>query len=133
MSEPNETPETQAAPENEQTAAVPAEAETEIVLTPEEAEAEIEEEQDPSEVKIFGMPRMCFHGAAFGVAAGYILTGLIGMAIEKVPGFSRIISKMPSATVLAIVCAVLGYLITKRQYNKRKAAREQEEEQSETK
>ena len=98
--------------------------EDDVVLTPAQAEEEIVEEIDPADVKIFGMPRMCFHGAAFGVAAGYILTGLIGMAIANIPAVARIIPKMPSATVCALVCAGIGYLITNRIYKKRKAEKE---------
>lgn len=122
MSEPNEKLEEQATPEANEQPAVPAETEDQIVLTPEEAEEEIEEELDPSEIKIFGLPRICFHGVALGVALGYILTGLIGMALDKM-GYP---DKMPSATIMAIVCAGIGYLITKRMYNKRKAEKDQQ-------
>lgn len=130
MSEPNEQLEEQIESVSAEQSVTAAETEEQIVLTPEESEEEIEEEQDPSEVRIFGLPRICFHGAAFGVAAGYILTGLIGMAIDKVPGVSNIISKMPSAAMMAVVCAGIGYLISKRIYNKRKAEAEEQNGES---
>ena len=79
------------------------------------AEAE-EEDIDPADVKIFGMPRVCFHGAAFGVAGGYILCGLLGLA--GIPA--------PSPTVCAIACAVVGYFIGKYFDKKRLAAKEAE-------
>ncbi|MDY3618206.1 hypothetical protein [Agathobaculum sp.] len=122
MSEPNDKLEEQTEAETNELSAVPAESEDQIVLTPEEAEEEIEEDLDPSEIRIFGLPRICFHGAALGVALGYILTGLIGMALDKM-GYG---DKMPSATIMAIICAGIGYLITKRMYNKRKAEKEQQ-------
>ena len=81
----------------------------------EELEAE-EEDIDPADVKIFGMPRVCFHGAAFGVAGGYILCGLLGLA--GIPA--------PSPTVCAIACAVVGYFNGKYFDKKRLAAKEAE-------
>lgn len=62
------------------------------------------------------MPRVCFHGAAFGVAGGYILCGLLGLA--GIPA--------PSPTVCAIACAVVGYFIGKYFDKKRLAAKEAE-------
>ncbi|MDO4270862.1 MAG: hypothetical protein Q4C72_08075 [Eubacteriales bacterium] len=94
---------------------LPEETEDTYVLSPEEAEEEVEEELDPADVKIFGMPRMCFHGAAFGVAAGYILCGILGLIFKDTPN-----AKVPSATICAVGCAVVGYFIAKYFYNKRK-------------
>lgn len=96
-------------------------AEDDLVLTPEEAEEEVEM---PHEDRVFGMPRMCFHGVALGIALGYILTGLYGMVMHKITGSV----KMPSATIVAIVCAGIGYLITKRVYDKKKKAEEEAEQ-----
>lgn len=97
-------------------ATLPAEDEAEDAETEdEELEAE-EEDIDPADVKIFGMPRVCFHGAAFGVAGGYILCGLLGLA--GIPA--------PSPTVCAIACAVVGYFIGKYFDKKRLAAKEAE-------
>lgn len=120
----------------EETTALPSEAsetapaaleDAALVLTPEEAEEELEQDEiDPEDVKVFGMPRPCFHGAAFGVAAGYILCGLIGLLIDRFPAVQSVISKAPSATLLAVLCAVIGYFITKRRYDKRKAERDAE-------
>ena len=76
--------------------------------------AEEEEDIDPADVRIFGMPRVCFHYTAFGVAIGYLVSGIIGIA-----GFNP-----PSATICAIVCAAIGYFIGNRLYKKRKAARD---------
>ncbi|MCQ5130798.1 hypothetical protein NE562_14110 [Butyricicoccus faecihominis] len=92
-------------------------AEADLVLTPEEAEEEIE---TPHEDRVFGLPRMCFHGVALGIAAGYILTGLYGVIMNKLTGST----KMPSSTMVALVCAGIGYLITKRIYDKKKKAEE---------
>lgn len=100
-----------------------------IVLTPEQARDELlaaEEGEDetaaPADDRVFGMPRLCFRGAALGIAAGYILTGLIGLVADQL-GFVDF--KMPSSTLIAIVCAGLGYLIAKQVYNKQAAEREQ--------
>ena len=41
---------------------------------------------DPADVRIFGMPRVCFHSAAFGVAGGYIACGLIELLAEQTAG-----------------------------------------------
>lgn len=73
-----------------------------------------EEDIDPADVRIFGMPRVCFHFTALGVAGGYLVCGLIGMA-----GFNP-----PSATICAVVCAAIGYVIGNRLYKKRKAERD---------
>ena len=48
--------------------------------------AEEEPDIDPADVRIFGMPRICFHGAALGIAAGYILCGLVGILAENTAG-----------------------------------------------
>lgn len=80
-----------------------------------EAEEPVEEEEiDPADVRIFGLPRVSFHFTALGVAAGYLICGLIGLA-----GFNP-----PSATICAVVCAAIGYFIGSRLYKKRKAARD---------
>lgn len=80
----------------------------------EENEEIAEEEIDPSEARVFGMPRMCFHGAAFGVACGYLLAGVIGLLFHKTV----------SATTCAVGCAVIGYLITNHFYKKQKKEKE---------
>lgn len=78
------------------------------------AEAPEEEEDiDPADVRIFGLPRVGFHCTALGVAAGYLVAGLIGLA-----GFNP-----PNATICAIACAAIGYFIGNRLYKKQKAAR----------
>jgi len=81
-------------------------------------DADTDEEEeipvDPLDERVFGMPRMCFHGAAFGVAGGYIVSGLIGL----------VSGKTPSATTCAIACAALGYLLTKQQHKKLLAKRD---------
>lgn len=82
------------------------------------AEAPEEEDIDPADVRIFGLPRVGFHCTAFGVAAGYLVAGLIGLA-----GFNP-----PNATVCAIVCAAIGYFIGNRLYKKQKAARDAAEQ-----
>ena len=114
----------QAAPEAEETeqSVLPAEPDRDEALeaaddttADEPAEEEEEEEDiDPADVRIFGMPRVCFHYTAFGVAIGYLVSGIIGIA-----GFNP-----PSATICAIVCAAIGYFIGNRLYKKRKAARD---------
>lgn len=78
---------------------------------PEETE---EEDIDPADVKIFGMPRVVFHYTAFGVAIGYILSGVLEMAHFN----------PPNATILAIAFAVVGYIIGSQLYKKRKAERD---------
>ena len=105
-------------------ATLPAETDADLSAEDEAEDAEIEDEEleaeeediDPADVKIFGMPRVCFHGAAFGVAGGYILCGLLGLA--GIPA--------PSPTVCAIACAVVGYFIGKYFDKKRLAAKEAE-------
>ena len=87
-------------------ATLPAEADADLSAEDEAEDAEIED----------GMPRVCFHGAAFGVAGGYILCGLLGLA--GIPA--------PSPTVCAIACAVVGYFIGKYFDKKRLAAKEAE-------
>ena len=110
----------QAAPEAEETeqSVLPAEPDRDETLeaaddTAADEPAE-EEDIDPADVRIFGMPRVCFHYTAFGVAIGYLVSGIIGIA-----GFNP-----PSATICAIVCAAIGYFIGNRLYKKRKAARD---------
>lgn len=73
-----------------------------------------EEDIDPADVRIFGMPRVCFHYTAFGVAVGYLVSGIIGMA-----GYNA-----PNANICAVVCAAIGYVIGSRLYKIRKAARD---------
>ena len=104
-------------------ATLPAETDADLSAEDEAEDAETEDEEleaeeediDPADVKIFGMPRVCFHGAAFGVAGGYILCGLLGLA--GIPA--------PSPTVCAIACAVVGYFVGKH-FDKRLAAKEAE-------
>ncbi len=90
--------------------------------------AEEEPDIDPADVRIFGMPRICFHGAALGIAAGYILCGLVGILAENTAGtaIGSLAAKSPSATVWAVACAVIGYLISRRFHKKRLAAKEAE-------
>ena len=99
---------------------LPAETDADLSAEDEAEDAETEDEEledeDPADVKIFGMPRVCFHGAAFGVAGGYILCGLLGLA--GIPA--------PSPTVCAIACAVVGYFIGKYFDKKRLATKEAE-------
>ena len=103
-------------------ATLPAETDADLSAEDEAEDAETEDEEleaeeediDPADVKIFGMPRVCFHYTAFGVAIGYLVSGIIGIA-----GFNP-----PSATICAIVCAAIGYFIGNRLYKKRKAARD---------
>ena len=112
---------------------LPAETDADLPAEDEAEDAEIEDREwrgdeydealddvcrdiDPADVKIFGMPRVCFHSAAFGVAGGYILCGLLGLA--GIPA--------PSPTVCAIACAVVGYFIGKYFDKKRLAAKEAE-------
>lgn len=83
------------------------EEDTEVCLTPEEAAEEAAEEV--VEDRVFGMPRVCFRGAALGLAAGYILCGVVSMIVDKTL----------SATMFGLVCAGLGYLIAKRLHDKR--------------
>ena len=111
----------QTAPEAEETeqSVLPAEPDRDEALeaaddTAADEPAEEEEDIDPADVRIFGMPRVCFHFTAFGVAIGYLVSGIIGIA-----GFNP-----PSATICAIVCAAIGYFIGNRLYKKRKAARD---------
>ena len=111
----------QTAPEAEETeqSVLPAEPDRDEALeaaddTAADEPAEEEEDIDPADVRIFGMPRVCFHYTAFGVAIGSLVSGIIGIA-----GFNP-----PSATICAIVCAAIGYFIGNRLYKKRKAARD---------
>ena len=91
-------------------------------------EEEEDEDIDPADVRIFGMPRVCFHFAAGGVAVGYILCGLVGLVAENAEGtiIGNIASRSPGATAWAIVCAVIGYLIGRQLHKKRLAAKEAE-------
>lgn len=87
------------------------------VQTTDDSAAEMPEEEediDPADVRIFGLPRIGFHCTALGVAAGYVVAGLIGLA-----GFNP-----PNATICAIACAAIGYFIGNRLYKKQKAARD---------
>lgn len=107
--------------ETEETA-LPAETDSEeAVETTDDNTEEEEEDIDPADVRIFGLPRLGFHCTAFGVAAGYIVCGLIGLA-----GFNP-----PNATICAIACAAIGYFIGNRLYKKQKAKRDAAEQGSE--
>lgn len=107
--------------ETEETA-LPAETDSEeAVETTDDSTEEEEEDIDPADVRIFGLPRVGFHCTAFGVAAGYIVCGLIGLA-----GFNP-----PNATICAIACAAIGYFIGNRLYKKQKAERDAAEQGSE--
>lgn len=112
-------------PEAEQTV-LPAETDSDqaIEATDDNAAETPEEEEDidPADVRIFGLPRIGFHCTAFGVAAGYIVCGLIGLA-----GFNP-----PNATICAIICAAVGYFIGNRLYKKRKAGQDAAEKKSES-
>ncbi len=120
MSDNQQTPAEQpAAPAYEQPAQPVLPEETdEILPVSADAEENAAEAEDggalPEDDRVFGLPRPCFHGAAFGVAAGYILCGVIG----------AIFKKMPDATICAVVCAVIGYLIAKRRYDRQKSSAE---------
>lgn len=96
---------------------------TEVTEAVDPAEEQPEEEVDidPADVHIFGMPRVGFHCTAFGVAGGYIVCGLLGMA-----GFNP-----PDATICAVVCAAIGYVIGKQLYKRDEAARDAAAETSE--
>lgn len=91
-------------------------------------ESEYEEDIDPADVRILGMPRVCFHLAAFGVAVGYIACGLVGLLADSTKGtaIGDLAAKSPSATVWVIIFAVIGYLIGNRMHKKRLAAQEAE-------
>lgn len=104
-------------PEAEDTS-LPAETDGQILTDAEEEVPEEDEDIDPADVRIFGLRRVCFHCTAFGVAGGYILTGLIGLA-----GFTA-----PNANICAVICGAIGYFIGKQLDKKRQAAREAAEE-----
>lgn len=91
-------------------------------------EEEEEEDIDPADVRILGMPRVCFHLAASGVAVGYIACGLVGLLADSTKGtaIGDLAAKSPSATVWVIIFAVIGYLIGNRMHKKRLAAQEAE-------
>ena len=91
-------------------------------------EEEEEEDIDPADVRILGMPRVCFHLAASGVAVGYIACGLVGLLADSTQGtaIGDLAAKSPSATVWVIIFAVIGYLIGNRMHKKRLAAQEAE-------
>ena len=88
-------------------------------------EEEEEEDIDPADVRILGMPRVCFHLAAFGVA---VACGLVGLLADSTKGtaIGDLAAKSPSATVWVIIFAVIGYLIGNRMHKKRLAAQEAE-------
>lgn len=105
------------APETEESVlSAEADSDTIVETTTDGTEEEPVEEEDidPADVRIFGMPRVCFHYTAFGVAVGYLVSGIIGMA-----GYTP-----PNANICAVVCAAIGYFIGSRLYKKRKAARD---------
>ncbi len=91
-----------------------------------DAEPEEEEEDiDPADVKIFGMKRHVFQLTCLGAAAGYILSGLVGIWGEHVQegsALGNILAKSPSATVWAVVVAGVGYFVGSRLEKKREAA-----------
>lgn len=91
-------------------------------------EEEEEEDIDPADVRILGMPRVCFHLAASGVAVGYIACGLVGLLADSTKGtaIGDLAAKSPSATVWVIIFAVIGYLIGNWMHKKRLAAQEAE-------
>lgn len=59
------------------------------------------EPPEEEESRVFGLPRMCFYGIAFGVAGGYILSGVIGL----------LTGKTPSVSICAVLCGAAGYFI----------------------
>lgn len=81
------------------------------------AAIEEDENTEPDEPMTFGMPSFCFRGAALGVAMGYILSGIIGLVLERTV----------SANVCAIAGAVIGYFIAKAIRKKRQAQQKIEE------
>ena len=113
---------------------IPAEEDADISDDESEYEEDIsdeeEEEEDivPADVRILGMPRVCFHLAASGVAVGYIACGLVGLLADSTKGtaIGDPAAKSPSATVWVIIFAVIGYLIGNRMHKKRLAAQEAE-------
>lgn len=89
----------------------------ELLTDPDADDADMiedEEDIDPADVRIFGLRRLYFHCTAFGVAGGYILTGLIGIA-----GYTA-----PSPYIAAVICGAVGYFIAKQLDKKRQAARD---------
>ena len=75
-----------------------------------EAEEETEEETE-EEVRIFGLTRNCFRLTVLGVAAGYIVSGLL---------------KLESTTAPIIICGAIGYGIGKL-LEKKKAKKDEAE------
>ena len=97
-----------------------------------DGEVEDEEEEfdiDPADVRILGMPRVCFHFGAGGVALGYIVCGLVGILADKTAGtpIGDLAAKSPDAWIWVIAFAAVGYLIGKQKHKKRMAALEAEE------
>lgn len=112
---------------------IPAEEDADISDDESEYEEDISDEEeeediDPADVRILGMPRVCFHLAASGVAVGYIACGLVGLLADSTKGtaIGDLAAKSPSATVWVIIFAVIGYLIGNRMHKKRLAAQEAE-------
>ena len=113
---------------------IPAEEDADISDDESEYEEDIsddeeeEEDIDPADVRILGMPRVCFHLAASGVAVGYIACGLVGLLADSTKGtaIGDLAAKSPSATVWVIIFAVIGYLIGNRMHKKRLTAQEAE-------
>lgn len=89
---------------------------------------------DPADVRIFGMPRVCFHGAAFGVAGGYIACGLIELLAEQTAGtpIGALVAKVPGAAVCSVIGAAIGYLIGRQLHKKRLAAQKAAEAADDT-
>ena len=135
-------------PAQEELAALPDEAETETLpaeagdndlvsgeddtdLTSDDQTDEEDEEPDidPADVRILGLPRVCFQCAAFGVALGYIVCGLFGILAERMAGttIGDLLAKTQSVTACAIIGGAIGYMIGRHLHKKRLAAREAEE------
>lgn len=81
--------------------AVPETTDINVSATTETPMQETKTAEETGEIKVFGMSRSCFHGAALGVAAGFLVSGFSGVLFH--------INLNPSASV--IICALLGYLI----------------------
>lgn len=82
-------------------------------LTEIDASKEAPEGETPAPIpdKVFGMTRRCFHFTAFGLASGYIIGGLLGLAGLHLP-----------ITGTVIVMGIIGWYIGGR-LEKRDAAK----------
>ncbi len=83
---------------------------TTVTAVNEAPEQEQANEENPAEVKVFGISRSCFHGAALGVAVGFLVSGFAGVLFH--------VDLNPSASV--IICALIGYLISSQLERRRK-------------